>query len=99
MRAMNCHKLASPDGRESRACGGISLTLSLLPLLLFSSASIAIAEPVDYDKQIKPVFAARCKACHGVLKQEGGLRLDTGELARRGGDSGKAITPGKSASC
>jgi hypothetical protein len=73
-------------------------TRSFLPLLLFLSASIATAEPIDYDKQIKPVFAARCKACHGVLKQEGGLRLDTGALARQGGDSGKAILPGKSAS-
>ena len=44
------------------------------------------------------IFAARCKACHGVLKQEGGLRLDTGALRAQGGDSGKAIVPGKSAS-
>src|SRR6476646_2842567 len=98
MRAMHCHKPASPDPREPRARGGMTRTLSFLLLLLFLSASIATAEPIDYDKQIKPVFVARCKACHGVLKQEGGLRLDTGALARQGGDSGKAILPGKSAS-
>ena len=56
-----------------------------------------MAEPIDYDKQIKPIFTSRCKACHGVLKQEGGLRLDTGALARKGSDSGKVIIPGKSA--
>jgi len=72
--------------------------LSLLLSLLSSSASVAIAEPSDYDKQIKPIFAARCTACHGALKQEGGLRLDAGTLARRGGDSGAVIAPGDSAS-
>jgi hypothetical protein len=73
-------------------------TFSVLPALLFSSASVTAAELIDYEKQVKPIFAARCNACHGALKQEGGLRLDTGALARRGGDSGQAIAPGDSAS-
>ena len=51
----------------------------------------ARAEPVDYLRQIKPVLQARCYACHGVLKQEAGLRLDTAELARKGGESGLVI--------
>ena len=50
-----------------------------------------MAEPIDYDKQIKPIFAARCKACHGVLKQEGGLRLDTGALARKAATAAKSL--------
>src|SRR4029079_13522918 len=98
MRATQCHELASSDPRERQVRDRMCRTLPFLLLLLFSSTSTATAEPVDYDKQIKPVFAARCKACHGVLKQEGGLRLDTGVFARQGGDSGKAILPGKSAS-
>ena len=97
MRGMNCQELATFDLREPRACGVKIRALSILFLLICSTASVTMAEPIDYDKQIKPIFAARCKACHGVLKQEGGLRLDTGALARQGGDSGKVITPGKSA--
>jgi Protein of unknown function (DUF1553)/Protein of unknown function (DUF1549)/Planctomycete cytochrome C len=50
-------------------------------------------DSVDYQKQIKPVLQARCYACHGVLKQKGGLRLDTASMAIRGG-SGPAIAPG-----
>ena len=67
---------------------------ALLGLLLLSplSSHSAHAE-VDYEQQIKPLFAARCVACHGVLKQEAGLRLDTGALARRGGDDGAVIIP------
>lgn len=52
------------------------------------------AEPVDYLKQVKPVLAARCFACHGALKQEGKLRLDTAALMLKGGNSGPAVKPG-----
>ncbi|MEX2186438.1 MAG: PSD1 and planctomycete cytochrome C domain-containing protein [Pirellulales bacterium] len=45
---------------------------------------------------MKPIFAARCVACHGAKKHEGGLRLDRGADALRGGDSGAAIVAGKS---
>jgi hypothetical protein len=48
---------------------------------------------VDYLRDVKPVLKAKCFACHGALKQEGGLRLDTAVLARKGGDSGPAVEP------
>ena len=38
---------------------------------------------VDYAKQIKPLIAERCVRCHGPLKQEAGLRLDTAAAMRR----------------
>lgn len=47
--------------------------------------------PGDYESHIKPVLKSRCYACHGGLKQEAGLRLDTGVAIRRGGESGPAI--------
>ena len=55
------------------------------------------AEPADYVRDVQPILRARCFACHGPLKQEGGLRLDTGESIHRGGDSGPAVLAGKSA--
>ena len=51
-------------------------------------------EVVDYQRQIKPIFAARCYACHGALKQNAKLRLDTAALAIQGGKHGQAIKPG-----
>jgi hypothetical protein len=66
---------------------------------LLTSQDCAGEDGIDYASQIKPLLAARCYACHGALKQEGGLRLDTGEAIRRGGDSGAAAvvsTPGDS---
>ncbi|MGE3777320.1 MAG: c-type cytochrome domain-containing protein, partial [Pirellulaceae bacterium] len=51
--------------------------------------------PVDYERDIKPLLRSRCLSCHGALKQEGGLRLDTGERIRAGGTSGPAVTVGQ----
>lgn len=46
---------------------------------------------VSYEQQIRPLLQQRCVSCHGVLKQEGGLRLDTGAAIRNGGDTGAAV--------
>jgi hypothetical protein len=55
------------------------------------------AERVDYLKDVKPVLMARCYSCHGALKQEAKLRLDTAEFIRKGGKHGPAIVAGKPA--
>ena len=52
---------------------------------------------VDFDADIKPIFAAHCVKCHGAEKQKGGLRLDDRKTALEGGNSGAVIVPGKSA--
>ncbi|HWN94298.1 MAG TPA: DUF1553 domain-containing protein [Methylomirabilota bacterium] len=53
--------------------------------------------PVDFTRDIRPIFANHCLKCHGAEKQKSGLRLDAGTAALKGGDSGKAIIPGASA--
>lgn len=75
------------------------LTLLFVAFASFvpASAGRAADERVDYLTQVKPVLRERCVACHGALKQEAGLRLDTAALAIKGGDSGAAITPGDAA--
>ena len=53
--------------------------------LFFVCWSLVVPAPVgvsrageqDYLEKIKPLLQARCYACHGALKQEAGLRLDT----------------------
>ena len=74
------------------------LIISVFAALIVLADDTALAdEHVDYLKHIKPVLAERCFACHGALKQEAGLRLDTAALAIKGGESGPAIMPGKAA--
>ncbi|MEQ2007817.1 MAG: PSD1 and planctomycete cytochrome C domain-containing protein [Limisphaerales bacterium] len=53
--------------------------------------------PVDFARDIQPLFAAKCYSCHGAEKQKGGLRLDIKVAALEGGDNGKVFIPGKSA--
>ena len=73
-------------------------TLRLLLLALFCGvASPAWAQPVDFPRDIFPIFESRCFECHGPKKQKNGLRLDRPADALRGGDSGKpAYVPGQS---
>lgn len=73
----------------------IANRLGTIGLLLLSMAGSLVAAPVDYEREVKPILREHCGACHGVLKQNSGLRVDTGSYLRTGGDSGPAIVPGK----
>ena len=68
----------------------------ILAFVLGLAQNAAAAPPVDYVREVKPILAARCTSCHGAIRQKAGLRLDTAEFVRRGGDSGPAVEPGKS---
>ncbi|MBM3830821.1 MAG: DUF1553 domain-containing protein [Verrucomicrobia bacterium] len=57
----------------------------------------AASGPVDFAKDIQPLFAAKCYSCHGAEKQKSGLRLDIQVGAIEGGDNGRVFIPGKSA--
>jgi hypothetical protein len=50
---------------------------------------------VDYVRDVKPLLARRCYACHGALKQKAHLPVDTAAALRKGGEGGPAIKPGK----
>ena len=65
------------------------LASSVMGLWLAFTASAA--EPVDYLREIKPILKERCFACHGALKQQAKLRLDSGTSIRQGGDNGPAV--------
>lgn len=53
---------------------------------------------VDFEREIAPIFAARCIKCHGPEKQKEGFRLDQRTTAFAGGDSGEpGIVPRQSA--
>ncbi len=67
----------------------------LLYFALFTRTPILAEEHELYLKSVKPVLQARCFACHGALKQEANLRLDTAISLRTGGESGHAILPGE----
>ena len=50
---------------------------------------------VDFIRDIQPIFAAKCNACHGPDEQEGQLRLDARAAVKQGGVSGVLFEVGK----
>ena len=73
----------------------IALRSALLVGLLAAAGAARGAEKVDYLTQIKPILRERCYACHGALKQNNGLRLDTADLMKRGGKDGPIVVSRK----
>ncbi|MGE3312214.1 MAG: PSD1 and planctomycete cytochrome C domain-containing protein, partial [Limisphaerales bacterium] len=61
--------------------------------LLTALAFGAFPASGDYLQDVKPVLTRHCVACHGADQQKAGLRLDTAEALRKGGDSGPGIVP------
>lgn len=63
-----------------------------LPLLCLSGAVLPAQAGLEFNRDIRPVLASKCYACHGPDedKREGGLRLDVREEAVR-----EAINPGR----
>ena len=55
----------------------------------------ASAQQVDFRKDVEPVFAVNCKACHTGANPPAKLSLDTPESIITGSQSGKVIIPGK----
>jgi hypothetical protein len=59
--------------------------------------SITPEQEKFFETKIRPILVSQCSSCHAstAKKLRGGLRLDSRDGLRRGGDSGAAIVPGK----
>ncbi len=69
-------------------------TLVALAVLMVISRG-AMADGVDFQRDIQPLFVKHCYSCHGADKQRGGLRLDIRKAALEGGDIGPSWIAGK----
>ncbi|HEV8290849.1 MAG TPA: PSD1 and planctomycete cytochrome C domain-containing protein [Tepidisphaeraceae bacterium] len=54
---------------------------SVIGLLLLASAAPTLAAQIDFDRDIRPIFAQHCYECHGTDKAKGGLRLNDPKTA------------------
>lgn len=73
----------------------VLLSAFLLAGLMWTPA--VSADEIDYERDVKSILKTHCFRCHGPLKSESGLRLDTKALALKGGENGAALVPGKPA--
>ena len=75
----------------------LATTLFGQPLHAADKLPPAATGKIDFAKEIQPILEGSCYKCHGEKKQEAGLRWDQKASALKGGESGPAIVPGKSA--
>jgi len=74
------------------------MKLSLLVAVLSCAVTAPAADRVDFQREVRPLLADKCFACHGrdAEHRQSGLRLDERPAALQGGDSGEpAIVPGQ----
>ncbi len=62
-----------------------SPTRCCLVILLLASLR-CFSAPVDFVREVRPIFKQHCYECHGEKKQKSGLRLDLKAAALKGGD-------------
>ena len=67
------------------------------PVLAQPSLPPAATRTIDFAREVKPILQVGCMRCHGRGNDKGGFSLDTRDLLVKGGDTGPAIVPGKSA--
>src|SRR5262249_39078062 len=91
---------AALPGRKEMASSA-PLRQRLLLAVAIAAAPPALApEPSSaglefFEKKIRPVLVEHCYQCHSAKKSRGGLRLDSRDGLRKGGDSGPALASGK----
>jgi hypothetical protein len=75
--------------------------LLFLSTLVLSNLGVAAQEKpearIDFYADVRPILTVHCYKCHSAEAHKGGLRLDTREHALKGGDTGPAFVPGRSA--
>jgi len=74
-----------------------SLRILVSCFLFLVSFRVASAAEPTYEEHIRPLLAKYCVRCHGADKEQASLRLDFAAGLTIGGDSGPALTAGKSA--
>lgn len=70
---------------------GIAVATLFLARSLSAEDRAALAH---FESAVRPILIEHCLGCHGLEKQEGGLRLDSKEGWSKGGDRGAAVVPG-----
>jgi hypothetical protein len=53
--------------------------------------------PVDFEKEILPIFRRNCLACHSATEAQSDLTLETPQSILKGGSEGPSVVAGKSA--
>jgi mono/diheme cytochrome c family protein len=80
------HALIDPPPKDDRSSDGMNLPPPPPP---------PPPQPQwTFEKDVLPIFNAKCVNCHSIKKKKGGLDVTTIAALQVGGDSGPAYIPG-----
>ena len=75
--------------------GSVIKSFPLFAVLLSTSV---VAAPMDFVREVRPIFEEHCHDCHGPDKQKSGFRIDLKDKAFRSGDKHSPnLVPGRAA--
>ncbi|MHC5543511.1 c-type cytochrome domain-containing protein, partial [Singulisphaera rosea] len=91
-----------PSRSSGRFLGAVTRACVIGPILLAVGTTRAdlpkpgTASIDDFENKVRPVLVEHCYKCHsaGSESLKGGLRLDSLDSMRKGGDMGAAVVPG-----
>ncbi len=74
-----------------------NLVMPYMPLGMFLVAALARSADAQidagfYTSKVKPLLKEKCIACHGPVRSEAGLRLDTADHIKHGSSEGPILT-------
>lgn len=83
---------ASPGRFAARACttGLVCLGGLIAPWVVPRAA----ATVPDFQRDIRPLLAARCSSCHNARERKGELDVSTAQSLAAGGENGAVVRPG-----
>ena len=71
--------------------------MKAIPLFTALLTSSAFAADLDFYKDVYPFLKMNCISCHNKTTTKADLNMETPELMIKGGETGPALVPGKSA--
>jgi mono/diheme cytochrome c family protein len=73
-------------------CGSVLVGVS--GLREARAEAVVQAGPVDFTRDVLPIFEKSCVECHGPDKVKARLRMDSVEALQKGGKNGALLKPG-----
>ena len=93
---MGRQKTMMPNTSQVRRCRMSLIAIAVCATASTAGTTLAAAEPVQFEKHVRPILKTHCFLCHGEAGvTKGKLDLRLRRWLVRGGESGAAIAPGK----
>ena len=86
----------TPNTDPNRRCRLMVIAMAIGAVVPMAVSNLVAAEPVTFEKHVRPILKTHCFLCHGEAGvTKGKLDLRLRRLLVRGGESGAAIAPGE----